>query len=250
MSNLDQRQKVAGVLGGMGPAATVDFMNKVIAFTPAQRDQDHIRMLVEHNPKVPSRQNVSAADDAVIRQQLAAMALRLEAAGADFLVMVCNTAHGWLDEAYDAVSIPFLSIVDVTVDALREQYPEARSAAIMATPACTHGGLYQAALADAGLTPVVPDEETLANLMTLIDRVKAGDQGTAVSDAMAAVAGRLVADGAEAVIAGCTEIPLVLRPGQLPVPLISSTDELARQTVALALGKAPLQSGGSALTGD
>lgn len=245
MSNLYERQKVAGVLGGMGPAATVDFMNKVIAFTPARRDQDHIRMLVEHNPKVPSRQNVSAADDVLIRSQLAAMALRLEAAGADFLVMVCNTAHGWLDEAYGKVSIPFISIVDVTVQALREQYPAVRSAAIMATPACTRGGLYQAALADAGITPVAPDDDALAALMALIDRVKAGDQGTAVSGAMAAVAAGLVADGADAVIAGCTEIPLVLRPDQLPVPLISSTDELARRTVALALGKAPLQSGGS-----
>jgi len=245
MSNSDKRQKVAGVLGGMGPAATVDFMNKVIAFTPARRDHEHIRMLVEHNPKVPSRQNTSAADDTIIRDQLADMAQRLEAAGADFLVMVCNTAHGWLDEARRTVSIPFLSIVDVTVEALRGRYPEVRSAAIMATPACTRGGLYQAALADAAITPVVPDDEALASLMILIDRVKAGDQGRAVSEAMAAIAARLVADGANAVIAACTEIPLVLHPDQLPVPLISSTDELARCTVALALGTATLQSGDS-----
>lgn len=246
MSSVDERQKVAGVLGGMGPAATIDFMNKVIASTPARRDQDHIRMLVEHNPKVPSRQNTSDADDTIIRSQLADMALRLEAAGADFLVMVCNTAHGWLDEARRAVSIPFFSIVDVTVEALRERHPEVSAVAIMATPACTRGGLYQAALADAGITAVVPDDEALVSLMTLIDRVKAGDQGTAVSEAMADVATRLVADGADAVLAGCTEIPLVLHPDQLTVPLISSTDELARRTVALALGTVPLQSGGSA----
>lgn len=234
------KQRTVGVLGGMGPDATVDFMQKVIRLTPADRDQDHIRMLVDHDPKVPSRQNPSVSDDARIREMLAAMAERLEAAGADFLVMVCNTAYGWIDRALDRVSIPFISIVDETVRALARRHPDVQRVGIMATPACLEVGMYQQALERAGLVALPVEDRTRAALMRLIDRVKAGDQGAEVSRGMAKVARGLVEQGAQAIIAGCTEIPLVLSDSQLTVPLISSTDELARRTVELALGEAAL----------
>lgn len=232
--------KVIGVLGGMGPDATVDFMQKVIRLTPASRDQDHVRMLIDHHPKVPSRQNVSPEDDERIRESLAAMCLRLEAGGADFLVMVCNTAHGWLDRALARISIPFISIIDETVRVTAERCPGARKVGVLATPACLEASLYQAALQAAGLEAVVHDGDARIAIMGLIDRVKAGDQGDGVSAAMLAAANELVARGAEAIIAGCTEIPLVLRQAQLDVPLVSSTDELARRAVALATGTSSL----------
>jgi aspartate racemase len=172
---------------------------------------------------------------------LADMAIRLEAGGADFLVMVCNTAHAFFDEASRAVSIPLISIIDETVRAIRGRHAGARVVGVMATPACMDSGLYQAALNDAGLAPLLPDDALRPELMNLIWRVKAGEQSAAVSAAMAAVANELVAQGADAIIAGCTEIPLVLKPGQLSVPLISSTDELARRTVELACGRVCLQ---------
>lgn len=236
------REKIVGVLGGMGPDATVDFMAKVVRLTSAERDQDHIRMLIDHNPKVPSRQNPSVKDDARIREELATMALGLEQAGADFLVMVCNTAHGWLDRALAGLSIPFISIVDETVCAIARRYPSARRVGIMATPACLEIGLYQDALDAAGFAPLPAEGDMRRELMALIDRVKAGDQGRAVSSGMADIARQLIEQGADAIIAGCTEIPLVLSPEQLTVPLVSSTDELARRTVEIASGEAPLTS--------
>lgn len=235
-----KKTRTVGVLGGMGPDATVDFMAKVIALTPAERDQDHIRMLIDHDPTVPSRQNPSVADDARIREMLASMAERLEASGADFLVMVCNTAHAWLDRALVRISIPFISIVDETVRAIGARHPGVRTVGVMATPACLEVGLYQDALERAGLIALPVREQARGRLMALIDRVKAGDQGEAVSDGMAEIARGLIERGADAVVAGCTEIPLVLEPGQLTVPFVSSTDELARRTVALALGEASL----------
>ncbi len=235
------KEKTVGVLGGMGPDATLDFMRKVIALTPAERDQDHIRMLVDHDPKVPSRQNASVEDDARIRENLAQMAERLEAAGADFLVLVCNTAHGWLDRALQRISIPFINIIDVTVRTIVEGQGNVRKVGIMATPACLDAALYQDALESAGLVPLPIEGDLRTETMALIDRVKAGDQSSAVSAGMAEVARRLVEQGADAIIAGCTEIPLVLKQEQVTVPLISSTDELARRTVSLALGESPLR---------
>ncbi len=236
-----KRSLKVGVLGGMGPDATVDFMAKVIALTPAERDQDHIRMLIEHDPTIPSRQNVSVSDDARIREMLAAMSERLEADGADFLVMVCNTAHGWLDRALERISIPFISIIDETVAAIVSRYPDTRKVGILATPACLELNLYQDALERSGMAALPVEGDQRRELLTLIDCVKAGDQSRAVSNGMAAIARSLIEQGADVIIAGCTEIPLVLHQPQVTVPLISSTDVLARRTVALALGEAPLQ---------
>jgi aspartate racemase len=221
----------------MGPDATVDFMNRVIALTAAREDQDHIRMLVDHNPQVPSRQETTPEADARIRRTLAEMAERLQAAGADFLVMVCNSAHAFDDQARRAVSIPFLSIVEETVRAIAARYPDARTAGVMATPSLIDAGLYQDTLAAAGLSALPVTGQTRDTLMGLIRQIKAGDQSREVADGMAAVAKVLIDGGADVIIAGCTEIPLVLDADVLPVPLVSSTEELARRTVELALGR-------------
>ena len=227
------RRTLVGVLGGMGPDATVDFMAKVIAMTPAQGDQDHVHMIVDHNPSVPNRQAaiLGGGEDPV--PALVGMAKRLAAAGADFLVSPCNTAYVFAESIVAAVDIPLISIIDVTVDAVRERAPQA-AVGVLATNGCLAAGVFQDALSKAGLDVVLPGDDELSRLMDLIYRIKGGDQSEAVSSAMAGLAEVLEARGAEVIIAGCTEIPLVLDGSMLSVPLISSTDELARRTVELA----------------
>jgi aspartate racemase len=114
-------QLTAGVLGGMGPDATVDFMAKVIAATSAETDQDHARMLVDHNPKVPNRQAALLANGEDPGPAMAAMAKGLQDAGADFLVMPCNTAHAFARDIRDAVSIPLISIRQKSIACCRMQ---------------------------------------------------------------------------------------------------------------------------------
>lgn len=228
--------KTAGVIGGMGPDATVDFMAKVIAATPAGKDQDHVRMLVDHNPKLPDRQAAQAGRGEDPGPAMAAMAKGLETAGADFIVMPCNAAHAFADRIRDAVSIPLVSIVDVTVDACREH----GVIGVLATRACLDAGMYQAALETAGLDAVLPDEAEVAELMRLVMAIKAGDQSEPVARGMQSLAGALVGRGAKAIIAGCTEIPLVLTSDLLDVPLVASTDVLAETTVSIAAGNRPL----------
>lgn len=226
--------KTVGVLGGMGPDATVDFMAKVISLTPAGRDQDHIHMLVDHNPLVPNRQAhiLGAGDDP--GPALAAMARRLEQAGADFLVMPCNTAQAYEQDIAGAASIPLISIIDETIAAIGVAAPQAKAVGILATVGCLQAEMYQRAMTAADLLPVLPDSEELKKLMTLVNGVKAGAIGDRVKQSMRELADALVARGAEAIIAGCTEIPLVLDESMLDVPLISSTDVLAQRTVQLA----------------
>jgi aspartate racemase len=150
--------KTVGVLGGMGPEATVDFMAKVIALTPADKDQDHIQMLVDHNPTVPNRQAAILGEGEDPGPVLADMARRLESAGADFLVIPCNTAYGFRDSVENAVDIPLVSIIDVTIDAVGELAPGARSVGLLATDGCLQASVYQNAMKANDLVPVLLDD--------------------------------------------------------------------------------------------
>ncbi|KGE02735.1 cysteate racemase [Pseudohaliea rubra] len=221
-----------GVLGGLGPAATVDFMARLIATTPAATDQEHLRLLVDHNPTLPNRHDAVAGRSPSVGPALAAMARGLERAGADCLVMVCNTAHAWEADIRAAVDIPFLSIIDATVDALDERAPA--RVGVMAADGCLEAGLYQRALAARGREAVLWSPAEQAAFMALVYRVKAGERGPALTTALAALADALAARGAEALIAACTEIPLVLSQGDAPLPLYASTDLLVARTLAFA----------------
>jgi aspartate racemase len=233
---MSEQSKIVGVLGGMGPDATVDFMAKVIALTPADKDQDHIHMIVDQNPKVPNRQDAILANGEDPGPVMAEMAKRLETAGADFLVVPCNSAFGFAGVVAGAVSIPLVSIVEVSVEACDDY----STVGLLATDGCLQSHVYQGARAAAGIAAELPDEQELADLMALLNGIKAGYRGERVVRGMAALAAALVGRGAEAIIAGCTEIPLVLDENALDVALISSTDVLAARTVAIARGEAPL----------
>lgn len=225
----------------MGPDATVDFMSRVLAETPASKDQDHIRMLVEINPKVSSRQLAMRGDGDSPGPEIAAMAARLEAAGADFVVMPCNLAHEWQSEIVAATSIPFVSIVDVSVAAVRERCGDDSAVGLMTTPGCFSAGIYQRALASAGLAMVTQQPGELTDTMTFVERIKSGDQSDEVAGGLRELGKKLIARGADVLIAACTEFPLVLHESMFDIAFISSTDALAKKTVALALGDESLR---------
>ena len=239
---MSRTQKVAGVLGGMGPDATVDFMAKVIAMTEASRDQDHVRMLVDHNPHVPNRQKAILGDGEDPGPALAEMAAALEARGADFLVIPCNTAYVFEDAILEVTTIPLISIITESVAAVRDAAPAAKSVGLLATDGCLQAGIYQAGIEFAGMMAELPTGAEIDEAMILINAIKAGRQDAATAVEMSRLAAALVSRGADAIIAGCTEIPLVLGDSDVRVPLIPSTDALALKTVKLATGEEPLPS--------
>ncbi len=221
----------------MGPAATVDFMARVMAETPAENDQQHLRMIVEHNPRIPSRQMAMRGKGESPGPTLAAMARRLEIAGADILVMPCNLAHAWQGNIEAASSVPFISIVDVTVESALSRSGDDSAIGLMTTPGCFTAGLYQQALVDSGRPLIAQTADELAATMALVERIKGGDLSDELVAAMRAQADLLIARGAKVLIAACTEFPMVLDESMFNVAFISSTDELAKKTVAVALGR-------------
>lgn len=227
-----------GVLGGMGPDATVDFMSKVLAATAAYSDQDHIRMLVDHNPHVPDRSAAIIEGIGDPGSVLAEMAKRLQDAGADFLVMPCNTAHAFQRDIEAAIDIPYVSIIDETVTACGG----IESIGVLETVGCKASGIYQDAFAAANVPVVLLDDSETADFMKLVAEIKGGNCGTETAAGMRQLAESLVARGAAGIVAGCTEIPLVLDGSMIDVPLFSSTDILAEATVAYATGARNLNS--------
>jgi aspartate racemase len=140
----------------------------------------------------------------------------------------------------ESVGIPLISIIDETIAAIDQQCPGAEAVGVLATNGCLRAGVYQQALEKAGLRSLLPSDSELDELMELIGRIKGGDKDDDIADAMHDIASALIERGAQAIIAGCTEIPLVLDDAMLAVPLISSTNVLAQKTVQLARGELPL----------
>jgi len=219
-----------GVIGGLGPAATLDFFSRVIAATGARTDQEHLPILIHNDPRVPNRNEAMAGTGPSPGPALAQAAVHLERGGADFLVMPCNAAHAWVDEIRAASDLPFVSILDATAAAA--SHTGATTVGVLAADACLGGDLYPPVLRAAGMVPRVPTAANQARFMAVLGRIKRGDRSAAVRDEMTALAEAL---GADVVIAACTEIPLVLAQADVPVPLISSTDALVTAAIAHAL---------------
>lgn len=239
--SMEETDKIVGIIGGMGPAATIDFMSCVLDATPATIDQDHIRMLVENNPRIPSRQLAMRGQGADPGTVISEIAVRLQTMGADFLVMPCNLAHNWQSHIEASTTIPFVSIIEESVRAAMEKSQDDSPVGLMTTPGCFQSGLYQKALVDAGRAVIITQTPTeLADTMTLVEKIKAGDKSPPVVEGLRALANNLVQRGAKVLIVACTELPLVLNQEMFDVPFVSPTHVLAKKTVEIALGKAEL----------
>ena len=221
-----------GVLGGMGPLATIDFMHKLLAATPAARDQDHLPLLVSSIPQVPDRTAAFRGEGASPLPALVESGRRLVDGGAALLVMPCNTAHLWFEPLQAALGVPMLHIVDMALAEARRHVGAGAPLGLLATEATLDSGLYTARAADVAWRLPTPAERE-AWITPGIAAVKAGDLGCGrmlLGKAAAALAAR----GAQALVLGCTEIPLVVDAGTAPVPVIDATAALARATVAWA----------------
>lgn len=219
----------------MGPAATIDFMAKVLRHSQvgATCEQDNVRLIVDSNPWLADRNAAIAGTGPSPAEDLAAMARGLEAAGAELLVMPCNAAHAFADAVIAATALPFLHLIDETVDEVVTDVPSARRIGVLAVAGAVDARLYERALAAQGRESIVPTADERACFMEAVWQIKAGDLATGRA-AVRATADQLIARGAEVIVAGCTEVPLVLDANALTVPMIDPTDVLAQRAVAAA----------------
>ena len=221
-----------GLLGGMGPAASVVFLERLQALTPARTERDHIRVIADINPGVPDLTVPGSGAGPV----LAEMAGALRGAGADVLAIACNAAHAHADLIQRASGLPLVDMIALAAEAA------ARTGSMRAGVLGTKGALklYREYLAARAMGLVALSPERQEAFMVTLYRIKSGDRGADVKREMAAHAEALRADGAEVLIAGCTEVPLVLGNDDVKLELIDPGDLLARRCVGVCLGWEPL----------
>lgn len=236
---MDQKM-VVGILGGMGPEATVDLFAKIVRSTPVLKDQDHLRIVIDNNPRIPDRQRAILENGPSPAPMLIETAKNLVAAGADFIVMPCNTAHYWIDEIRKAVTIPVVDMIEETAKEIVRSHPSMKTVGIMAASGTVRSGLYQRRLRDVAIKAISPTDEDQAKLMQAIYLVKGGDLSKSSATTIE-IGQRLATAGAEGIIAGCTEVPLILKNGDLSVPIVDATQVLATRTVEIAQGTRVLQ---------
>ncbi|NWG13597.1 MAG: amino acid racemase [Acidobacteria bacterium] len=230
--------RIIGILGGMGPEATADFFREIIQLTPASRDQDHIPVLIYSNTRIPDRTAAILEGGEDPLPLLIDSAKVLERAGAGIITMPCNTAHLYVESLRRATAIPVLHMIDETVRELRSRYPELRSVGLLATTGTIRAGIYQSALGAAGIAAVVPEEPDQDRIMAVIRDIKADRNRDEARRSVKRICLGLAAQGAEAVILGCTELPLVLDTKRPPCPLLNPTRILAQAAVKWARGGA------------
>ncbi|WP_263772605.1 aspartate/glutamate racemase family protein [Propionivibrio soli] len=232
-----------GIVGGVGPAATVDFVDKIVRSTPATRDQDHIKVVVEQNPQIPDRTANLIGDGADPTIAIYATCKRLEADEADIITIPCNTAHAFVERIQPYLSIPVVNMLRETAQYIRNHYGNCRMIGLLATNGTVASRVYHEALAAAGFDVLVPDDANQRCVMNAIygtKGVKAGyTTGECVDDLQQAMAS-LVMRGAEVLILGCTELPLLQEQNEAfsiagkSVVVLDPTLILARKCVELS----------------
>ena len=231
--------KTIGILGGMGPEATLYCFEKIIQATPAEKDQDHLRIVIDSNPKVPDRTAAILGKGPSPVQMLVKGCINLERIGADFIIIPCVSAHYYISELREQVSLPLLSIFDTVCEDIERMRPPINIVGLMGTTGTIKGGLFQKRLSESGISTIVCDEAEQTRVMSAIYEIKKGneqDSRRKARDILVQVAEGLIRQGARAIIAGCTEIPLVLEQRYFNVPYFDVVESLAKAAVKRALG--------------
>lgn len=228
------KEKTVGILGGMGPEATLDCFAKIIQNTPAKTDQEHLRVIIDSNPKVPDRTAAIIGKGESPVPVMVEGCLSLQLAGADFIIIPCVSAHFFLEELRQQIKLPILSIFDAVTAAIINDYPEVTTVGLMGTTGTISGGLFQKQLASDGIKTIVPDETQQSKVMAAIYDIKNSQPTRSrkeITSDLVATAESLISKGAQGIVAGCTEIPLALNQQHLSVPYFDALSILARAAV-------------------
>lgn len=230
------KEGILGVLGGMGPQATNTFYQRIIDRTQAEKDQEHLQVLIWSDAKIPDRTaGILAGPEAAeqVYQALLDGARLLERAGCTVLAIPCNTSHYFVDRLQAQLRIPIIHMIRETVAAI--QAMGKKTVGILATDGTVRTGIYQKELTAAGLTPVTLPEELQGVVMSIIyDEIKRGETGS--REKFGEVDAWLRQAGCDCAILGCTELSVYRNLHSLPPYYIDAMEVLAQQAI-LRCGK-------------
>jgi len=222
-----------GILGGMGPDATINLFQLLVDLADVSKDQDHVPLIVYNNPRIPDR------TQSILHLGLSPLPFLLEGvrflreADVSLILMPCVTAHYFYRELVDSLSIPFLHLIDESLEYISAKAPKLNRLGLLATDGTIAAGLYQQSFAKSQIEIMVPGQYQQSMIMEAVyglQGIKAGFKGKGRNSLLKAVS-HLQKKGAEAIIAGCTEIPLVLCPEDLAIPLYDPLKIIAEKAL-------------------
>jgi aspartate racemase len=233
-------RKTIGILGGMGPEATGKLFQEIVSATPASKDQEHIPIVVYNNPGIPDRTNAILYGGENPVPEIVKAGKRLEFSGADFIVIPCNTSHYFFNEIQEHLDIPVLNMIEETASFIKRNYPDSMKVGLLATTGTVKSGIYLNVLAKKGIDVITPkdlvQEKYVMEAIYGKKGIKAGYK-LKPKDLLKMAAQSLIDMGADIIIAGCTEIPLVLKQNSVGFIVIDPSKILAEAAVEKALAE-------------
>ena len=229
MKNISTKHKI-GIIGGMGPEATILLMARIIQLTDASDDSDHVPLIVESNTQVPSR--IEAIIDGTGESpepELVRMAKSLESCGAMALAMPCNTAHYYASAIEEAVSIPLLNMVDLTAKQISTQALPNSTVGVLSSPAVAITELFDDALSSYELKTIYPNDQDL--ILDAIRSIKKGNKIDDVYETLKDAASELTDRGADLILIACSELSLAIEHLDSSYIVVDSMDVLARSVI-------------------
>ncbi len=222
-------EMTVGVIGGMGPYATLAFFKSVLDNTPAHKDWDHLRIIIDNNPKIPSRTRafLFGEDDPV--PMMIESAKTLGVAGADFVVLPCNSAHYFLPRVRGSVDVPFIDMVDETCKAVIAV--GAIKVGLLAGEVTVRGRLYERRLEGHSIDVLQVSEEQQVLVRSIIEDGKKNAVCDLTRGNMQSLISELEERGADAIVLGCTELPMAMEGIVTRCVIIDSLDVLAKAVV-------------------
>lgn len=229
--------KTIGILGGMGPAATVELFNQIVLNTPAKMDRDHVNVVMINDPQIPDRTDYILGRGVNPVPRMVNNLIKLSHAGANVAIMPCMTAHTFLSELQEKSPIPIINAIELVENYLIESYPKIEKVGLLATSGTVASGVFQKYITK---KICVPDDKRQNKLMNIIygeNGIKAGNTSLEQTINIKEIIGHLRINNIQAVIAGCTEISLVLKEKDIDLPVIDPLVLLAKEAVKLGQAK-------------
>lgn len=230
-------KKKAGILGGMGPEATIHLLKLIVQLTEAAKDQDHVTTVVLNNPMIPDRTAAILGNGKSPLPFLIEGANTLANAGADFIAIPCMTSFHFYNDLIHHVSIPIIHLLEQIILYIKRNYPGVRKVGVIATDGTIRSGVFQSLFTKNEIEMIIPSERGQQQFMSALYNekgIKAGYKRGPKQELLSIIKGMLQEDSPDAIIAGCTEIPLVVQSSELNVPFIDPLLILAEEIIKRA----------------
>ena len=217
----------------MGPEATANFYMKMIKATKAQKDQDHFRVIIDSNPKIPDRTEAILGTGESPVEALIQTAKNLQALGVEAAAIPCITSHYYIEVIQREVNYPIINALEELRKHMLSLYPEGTKIGILATDGTIKTGLFQKYLDNSLVIYPSPSSQSEKVMKAIYgDKgIKKGNTGVEPLHLLKEAAHELMEKGAKVLVLGCTEIGLVLKPNHISIPVIDPMEVLARAAV-------------------